>query len=281
MLVTIVRNQYASVSMNDKFEPHKRVVTDAPVSLPMLALQDWYRESVLGNAALAAEERALSAILATLFGYHFVQVGAMYGAAFDRACRIPHCCIVDPVLDRRAGNDDKFSRLVGAADALPFDSDSIDAVLLPHSLEFAADPYQVLREVDRVLVPEGNVIIVGFNPLSMWGLLKVFNAYRGKVPWNGCFRSNGRIRDWLRLLGFDIVHNQYCMFSLPVAIGAMIEKFEFMERIGERFGCLPGGVYIIVAKKRVAMLTPIQPHWRPGRLIVGGLPKAAPQQGRV
>lgn len=232
-------------------------------------LLGWYHNTPLGMWLREAEEQQLAGMLANMFGYHLLQVGSFYHELLYTACRIPHVCVLDGDHAISSPGDSVRGRgLVCRPGALPIESDSVDVVLLPHTLEYVNDPYQVLREVDRVLIPEGHVIILGFNPWSIWGLVRLMRSYRATVPWCGRFRSCGRIRDWLQLLGFDAVHSSTYFFRPPLANEMLMRRLAFMERLGRRYGGYLGGGYVLAGKKRVATPTPLRPRWRPRRLVV-------------
>ena len=234
-------------------------------------LRRWYKSS-LGRTLLAQESEQLDAVLNTLFGYHAVQVGFLVGNDLLASSRIPHQVVMDP-----AQGDDLPIHLFAYPDALPIQSDTIDMVILPHTLEFERTPHEILREVDRVLIPEGHVVVLGFNPWSMWGLVGWFRKRTKKAmpPWCGCFLSLPRIKDWLALLGFDIVHEETFFFRPPVKQVRIMKRLSFLERLGKRYWKGFGGAYVLVARKRVTTLTPIKPRWRPRRSLVGKLVEPA------
>jgi SAM-dependent methyltransferase len=146
-------------------------------------------------------------------------------------------------------------------DALPFPNASIDLVVLPHSLELARDPHRALREVERVLVPEGRVIIAGFNPASLWGLrqrggqlLHRMGIGRERslfLPRAGDFIGYRRLRDWLRLLGFEVEAGRFGCWRPPVSSEVWLERWRWMDRLGEHWWPVLGAVYFVVAVKRV------------------------------
>ncbi len=160
--------------------------------------------------------------------------------------------------------------LYAGADALPMASDSIDVIVLPHTLEFETDPHQVIREAERVLIPEGHVVILGFNPWSLWGLWRLFLRRGSYPPWCGNFRGLTRIKDWLALLGFDNIEEQGYFFRPPLQNVRVMQKLGFMENVGARWWPGLAGCYVLLAKKRVATLTPIKPSWRRSRLVNAG-----------
>ena len=145
-------------------------------------------------------------------------------------------------------------------DSLPFADASIDLVVLPHTLELAGDPHQTLREVERVLVPEGRVVIAGFNPASLWGLRQ--RAGRVKqglgqrssgtyLPRAGEFIGYWRLRDWLRLLSFEVEAGRFGCWRPPFSTQAWLDRSAWMDRVGERWWPVFGAVYFLVAVKRV------------------------------
>ncbi len=232
-------------------------------------LSDWYRTD-LGQLLAADEQQELDAVLPDLFGYHLLQLGSA-GPSLLSASRILH----KVVLDGQEKSTDYPSQIMGLSEHLPIQADCVDAVLLHHSLDLATDPRQVLREVERILVPEGHLIILGFNPHSLWGMRRLLSFRRQDVPWGRGFLPVKRIKDWLTLLDFDISMIRYRFFRPPMGRKAMADKLRFMETWGQKWWPVLGGVYLIVAKKKVATLTPIKPRWRPQRSIVAGLSDAA------
>ena len=63
---------------------------------------------------------------------------------------------------------------------LPFEAQSVDLIVMPHTLEFTSDPHRLLREAERVLMPEGQLIILGFNSLSLWGARQSLGKMTGR-----------------------------------------------------------------------------------------------------
>lgn len=234
-------------------------------------LRQWYEEP-LGRALLNAEQEQLESVLPTLFGYHLVQLGAL---GKDPLCgsRILHQAVM------AVGRNPEHPQAAFCAESecLPLSGDTLDALVLYHTLEFATDPHLVLREVERTLVPEGHVVILGFNPYSLWGLRRLMRARR--VPWCGRFVGLPRLKDWLRLLGFDIVSTRQLFFRPPVQRGGVLERLRFLEYWGERWWPFMGGVYMLVGRKKVSTLTPIKPRWRPRRSLVSGLADPASRSG--
>ena len=160
-----------------------------PESFP--GLHAWL-DTPLGRYVMNWEAARFDVLVADIFGYNAVQLGV-------------------PELDLLRANRMPFRFRAGTGDvsveadyaALPFAAGSVDLVVLPHVLEFAANPHQVLREVERVLVPEGHVVIAGFNPVSLFGLKRMLAGEDSGYPWHGQYLSTRRLKDWLALLSFD------------------------------------------------------------------------------
>ena len=236
------------------------------------AMRDWYG-SAAGQAVLEQEAGALNQVLPDLFGYHLLQIGSC-GQDVLGSSRILHRMVMD-VSDCRQHDVDGLASLCAFPDHLPIASDSVDAVLLYHSLEFSQDPHQVLREVERVLVPEGHVLIMGFNPRSLWGLRAMLHRRGDTMPWNGHFLNQPRLRDWLSLLGFAVLNVQPLCFQPPLKHVARTRGLQFMARWGARWWPYFCGVYLMTARKKVSTMTPIKPRWQPRRRLVAGLSEPA------
>lgn len=221
-------------------------------------LVDWFANQP--GTRIAEQERAvLAAMVSDLFGYQLLQLGEL-GA--DTAY-LANCSISRKTLVSHRVTTGSASVIVGEGRSLPVASDSVDAVLLIHTLDFSPDPHQVLREIERVLIPEGRVIVVGFNPYSLWGLWRLFGRWRGAIPWCGQFLSYPRLNDWLTLLGFRVERMDVLEFRPPTRKG----RFEVMENVGRRVWPMLAGVYVVRAVKRVSRVTPIRPHWSRLRVV--------------
>lgn len=225
-------------------------------------LMGWFG-SPLGQAVLEAEQGLLGPALEDVFGQHLLQLG--YWGPVDSFLPLSRqrarSLIVPPGYP---------GHCVSHSAELAILSRSVEAVLLPHTLEFEPEPHAVLREVERVLTAEGHVLLLGFDPLGPWGLRHRL-ARRGFPPGLQQVFGCRRMRDWLRLLGFDIITTRRSLWSLPfeglqrglVATG--------LERTGRAFHGRVGSVYLIKARKRVWTLTPVR-RVRSRRRAVTGQP---------
>ena len=220
------------------------------------------------------ESAEIATVVADLFGYHAVQLGMPQLDALA-ANRMPHRLLVDTRLPGPDGPEGARcpGLLVAGFGELPFDTQSLDLVVLPHQLEFSADPHQLLREVDRVLRPDGRLVVVGFNPLSLWGLRQLvrFRPLSAFVPVDESLLGVPRVRDWLKLLSFEIDGSRYGCYAPPCRTGRWLERMHFMEVAGDRWWPICGAVYLVAAIKRVRGMRLVGPAWRRR-----AAPKAAP-----
>ncbi|MFP5410063.1 MAG: class I SAM-dependent methyltransferase [Gammaproteobacteria bacterium] len=212
---------------------------------------EWF-ESPLGQHLLFREQRYFDNAVSDVFGFNAVQVG-LPQIDFLRNSRIPlrTACAVEQTAGVRA--DPMF---------LPFESQSLDLLLLPHVLEFSANPHQVLREAERVLRPEGRLVLSGFNPRSLWGLTRMLQGGERGYPWNGNFLNVSRVKDWMVLLGLEVAAGSMCCYRPPINRETWLRRLRFMEPAGDRWWAMGGGVYFLQAVKRVHGMRVILPEWK-------------------
>ena len=212
-------------------------------------ISDWHA-TPLGRYLLEREQDYFDRTVADIFGYNALQLG-LPGIDLLQASRIPLRVHVNPSVPAELKADFRD---------LPIASNSVDLVLLPHTLEFSENPHQILREVGRVLMPEGHVVIACYNPWSLWGLRRTFGRKDG-YPWSGRFITLPRIKDWLTLLGLEIAGGQMCCYSPPCGTEKWLQRFAFMDDAGDRWWPIAGGVFFLQAIKRVRGLRLIMPSW--------------------
>jgi len=209
----------------------------------------------LGRRVLDWELEQFDNAVEDVFGFRAAQVG-MPEHDFLRANRISFRF----TLALEAG-----AALAADPLQLPLASQSLDLVVLPHTLESHLNAHHVLREAERVLRPEGQVVIAGFNSLSLWGLRRKFSGRRAGSPWDARFIGLLRLKEWLQLLGFELNGGRFGCYAPPFAQPAWHQRFAFMEKAGARWWPILGGVYVVRAVKRVHGMRVITPAWRKER----------------
>lgn len=215
-------------------------------------LEHWLHTPA-GQYVLDWEQRSHDELVADIFGFNAVQL-SLPAHEFLRANRMPLRLYGDNT--RAEGRVD----LLSDVHHLPFASASLDLVVMPHTLEFDANPHQVLREVERVLVPEGQVLISGFNPMSLWGIRRRLG--RSTVPpWRGRYLALWRLKEWLALLGFEFIAARHGCYAPPLARERWLRRTAFLDRWGRRAWPVMGGAYILQAVKRQHGLRLITPKW--------------------
>jgi SAM-dependent methyltransferase len=230
-------------------------------------LDDWLAGPL--GAILLEQERAMVAqSLECAFGLHCLQIGA-WGEpdTFLSLARTRRTALV-------AGSSVRGAALVAEPSELALQSDSVDVMLLPHTLEFAPNPHEVLREAGRVLAGEGELIVLGFEPLGTWSVRNTFT--RGGCP-PGLVRTVAvqRLADWLKLLGFEVGSAQRYLYAPPLA-GLQTGKARgIFERAGRRAWPRFSGAYLLPARKRAVTLTPVRLRNRLRTAVIGGLVEPA------
>ncbi|MBS1270811.1 MAG: hypothetical protein MAG794_01779 [Gammaproteobacteria bacterium] len=231
-----------------------------PNTLPL------WLETSLGQSLMQVECECLKEMLTGLFGPIAVQIGAAGFYSFVRFsdavfCYTAHMHVADSgvAFDLRC-----------IPEQLPFDAKSISVMILPHVLEFSDNPHQILREVERVLVPEGHLIVLGFNPVSVWGLVSLFRRHS---PWNGRFSSLARIKDWLQLLNFELRAGKMVYHKPPVQSERIRRRLDFLEKFGDRWWPFGAAVYVLIARKREIGITPLHLRWKRQSRLNPGLAK--------
>jgi SAM-dependent methyltransferase len=218
------------------------------MSIPAI---DGWLDTPQGRYVLAWEQAKIDAVVADLFGYNALQLG------LPQCNLLAHNRIPLRQIAGEAGNVDVLCDLR----ELPFAANSIDLVVMPHVLEFHDDPHQILREVERILIPDGQLVITGFNPISLWGLRRHLRRGADRFPLNGEFISVLRLKDWLQLLSFAVDRGNFGCYVPPCEQEHWLKRWHFMEAAGDRWWSFAGGVYLLRAVKRVRGMRLILPQW--------------------
>jgi len=234
----------------------------------------WYK-TLAGQYALANTETLCAKTMSEIFGYYAIQIG-MLSSECDllKDSRINagfSLANPDNVLDLNAENDTSIDHAVIASNEhLPISTDNVDLVVASHVLETSANPHQVLREIDRVLVPEGHCILIGFNPFALSNIKKSKRLFRKSTNENYKMRSVHRVKDWFSLLGFEVIDINYMGFRPKVKNQKIFNSLQWLEKWGDYAGPLLGGMYIVHAKKQVIAMRPDKKVWRAPALLEGG-----------
>lgn len=228
------------LSMNDR--PHFEVRNSEIAA---------WRATHRGRQLEALERGRLERVIPRLFGRCIIQVGSW---AADDALIASAQMPVRGVLGLDLGGGE---HAVARSGALPLAKGVADAVLLPHSLEFAASPHRLLREIDRVLTPRGHVLILGFNPLSWWGLRQRLGT-TPSLPTGARFLTTHRVCDWLHLLDFDVMDIHRFGVGLPWLTPMARSDGRRLQYLAR----MVAESYLIIAKKRSIPVTPLSQRWR-------------------
>lgn len=250
-----------------KHETRRRLLRglDAPDMLATLVGR-WF-QTHLGHKVFAAEKALADPIVERFFGYHILQIGCNEEYSLIDNSPVGHKIVF-------AGSWRPGSKYpVADIEELPLANDSIDAVVIHHGLDFTDDSHRLLREATRVLRPGGHILIIGFNPVSPWGIRKLFSR-RAHMPWRGRFISKRRLSDWLQLLDLHIDQVHHGLHFLPWRIPGFLKQSERFEKMGTKIGSPFGGVYAFSCVKQVAPITPVIPRWRPLRARPSVIPVA-------
>lgn len=249
---------------------------------------DWlsWTQSPPGRYLLAWEQSQLDQSVPDIFGYHALQLGLPQINAL-RENRMPYRGLV---LDAKSSVSAPYTYDLNtsqpSADSteqlhkkdliwcdfpeLPFDTQSVDLLVLPHTLELTQEPHYLLREAERVLLPEGRLIILGFNSLSLWGLQQLFGRTikRPFLPEVQNLIAFSRLKDWLKLLGFELNRGRFGCYRPAFKSQNWLDRCAFMESAGDRWWPILGATYMITAVKRVRSVRLITPKQaKPSKLV--------------
>ena len=230
------------------------------MSETIINLHEWLATAP-GQALLRWEKQQIDTAVADVFGYHALQLGMPQMDALA-ANRMPHQWKADR---ETAG----ALQIRCDFEALPFPEASLDLVVMPHSLELSLDPHTSLREAERVLMPEGRIVICGFNPSSLWGWKQRRERFYRRLglgqlylPDAGEFLGYRRLRDWLQLLGFEVESSNFGLWHPAVRSEKWLSRTEWLNSLGKRYWPIFGAAYCIVAVKRVRGMRVLGATWK-------------------
>lgn len=261
-------------------------------------MTDWLKTPP-GQYLLAWEQSQFDQAVSNIFGYHALQLGFAELDAL-RANRIAHKWLVTtpsngfPASTTGASesssvqNSQSVVAMAADAVALPFAANSLDLLVLPHTLELSQDPHAALREAERVLVPEGRVVITGLNPTSLWAMRQrrahFYQRFGGSalyLPEAGEFIGYWRLRDWLRLLNFEVESGSFGCYRPAFETDKWLSRFEWMDKAGGRWWPIFGAVYFLAAVKRVRGMRLLEPAWKTRKAVANAPVAVANKANRV
>jgi SAM-dependent methyltransferase len=220
-----------------------------------MTLQEWLISTTTGNTILRLEKNWINQVLAKWFGSYLLHIGEVGAGQFWENSRISrHALITSTII--------KQTDICAAFDELPFASESVDCIILPHVLETADDPLSILKELERILIADGHLIILGFNPYSASGLWRTAGAWRTMEGASPRFYSQRQLQRWLLELGFEIVGTYRGFCRPPLLDMNWFKKLQWMEKLS-----FISGIYgIAIQKRRLITPTPLlrrdlKPRW--------------------
>ncbi len=221
---------------------------------------DCWSETPIGAWLLEQEQYWMDTNLEDVFGYNAIQIGPskLDSLRSNRIQCKARLCFEFPV-----GLKPNHSNIIVIPqDFIPLESQTIDLFVLSHVLETVKNPHQLLREVERVLIPEGKLIINSFNPISLWSIYKKFKKDDFFVT-NCELIGIKRLKDWCELLNLKIIGGEFSTYLPPVNSAAWIRKLAWMEQAGSRWWPTTGAIYYLTAIKRNNAMNLIQPKkWK-------------------
>jgi SAM-dependent methyltransferase len=225
-------------------------------------LEDWF-QSAIGRSLLANQRQRLGKLVERCYGFHQAEIGVSHRIPVGNASGLGHGFYVVP----RAEPDMPENTVVSLSTELALDHDCADMVILHHALDFSADPHQTLREAARILKPSGQLALVGFNPLSLWGVLKLCNR-SSRGLWRNRFISGHRVSDWLNLLDFNVDTMRYYFYAPPINHPSTASRFGWIESILNSKVPL-GAYYVIMAQKQQGARINLRRSWRKPAKVIG------------
>ena len=224
-------------------------------------INEWY-QTPLGQRLFEDLKVQLDPLLTTTFGYYSLQIGCPgYSHQLLESCRVKRQF---SLASENGGAD-----IQAYPSLLPVATDSIDLVVLMHHLSNTTEPHAILREAARVLIPEGKLIIIDFNPLSLWGVRHFFQSWLEQAPWSGHYYSARRLTDWMQLLGFDQLKHFRVGFMPPIHRGSEIRLFSWLEKGLKNWLKFSGALNVLVFDKNISPMTPIRHRWVARKLLPG------------
>lgn len=227
---------------------------------------NWYK-SLSGQSSLDHLDHLCADILSETFGYYAIQIGLLSGShdllGYSRIAK--GFSLVEKVFDKNAE-----VAAISTVEQLPIATDNIDLVVASHVLELSENPHQVLREIDRVLVPEGHCLLIGFNPFGLLRFPSYVMSTLNRKKHNFRMRSVPRVRDWFSLLGFEVLDVHYMGARPPIKNKKVFDAMSWVEKVSHYTGPVMANMYVIHVKKQVVAMRPHKKVWLAPAVLSGG-----------
>ena len=230
---------------------------------------NWYK-TFSGQSTLESLDGLCQDILSEIFGYYAVELGFLSGRCdLLQSSRIAASfSLVNQSFTGFVNNTQ--TSVISTIEQLPLATDNVDLVIASHVLELSKDPHQVLREIDRVLVPEGDCVLVGFNPYNFSRIGSHIRHSMNRKKHDYKMRSIPRVRDWFSLLGFEVVDVHYVGMRPALKNKRLYEAMGFLDNLGSYAGAVFGNIYVLHAKKRVVAMSKHKKVWMAPAVLSGG-----------
>ncbi len=231
------------------------------------ALQQWYKTPP-GEWLLQFEQDQVNRWLTHARGATIVQLGGLPRSFNVTKHNVQNYFFMSSHLDDVG---EKSVDLLTNLEELPLQRNSVDLMLLIHTLEFSEHPTVVLKEAFDALSPNGKLLLFCFNPWSSWGLHKLFSDKQG-YPWNGKYFSPSRLQHWLSMIGYSKVKDKTLCFRAPFITRPLSQLAFFVEALGQIAFPILGAVNVFLVEKRVlGTLANRSSPWKKDRVMNGGM----------
>lgn len=240
-------------------EYYEQHISVQPMAQSQDDIHSWFASDI-GQRFLEKEKACLDRILPEMFGYHLMQLSVLADNDLADSSSTSHQFSVNPVTNKQVATEDNNESIVVAEfEELPIESNSIDVALIHHALDFSLNPHLLLREAARTVIPNGYMVIVGFNPFSMMGIVNPFSRLFSQ----SCFYRHhhlrvARLKDWCKVLELELLYSHRADFGLPFNQ----RPFPACERIGQHLLPLCGNFYMLVVRKNITPMTRIDTQWK-------------------
>ncbi len=224
-------------------------------------INEWYL-SRTGQYLFKELEEKINPLLATTFGYYSLQIGCPgLAAQLQQCCRVKYQFTLGETVSQ--------TQVHANPSMLPIASDSVDLVILMHHLSNTSEPHAMLREAFRIMIPEAKLIIIDFNPISLWGLRHFFQSWLEHVPFKGHFYTAKRIDDWMRLLGFEQCRQFRVGYMPPIQKPSITRHLSWLEKGIRNWFPIFGALNLLVYSKSISPLTPVRHRWVTRKILPG------------